>query len=226
MTELFNADSSNDQQNAGSVPPDLANLVGEGKKYATIELALASVPHKEAHITKLETELAELRKKAAEAGAATEAYNAVQELLKEMKATPPAAGSLPPSDKDLSALLDRKIVEREARNTAVANQKQVEAAIAAKYGEKAKDWYDTRVKELGVDPNDLAAIAAKSPKAALEFLGVKAASASGGTTTSGGFSTERMPPVKPEGIKSVMGGKGKATDMWAQIEAEVRQKYT
>lgn len=43
------------------VPTELQELVGQGKKYATLDDAIKSVPHAQTHIAKLEQEAAQLR---------------------------------------------------------------------------------------------------------------------------------------------------------------------
>ena len=235
MSELFDTQSnSQTTEQTGTitppavvapiVPEELHGLVGEGKKYATMEAALASVPHSQAHIARLEAEMAELRKSAAAAGAAGEAYAAVQELLKEMKATPSApAGGTVLSETQVAAMLDRKLVERENQRSANENLKSVESALVSKFGDKAPDWYKSRAEELGVGPETISSLAARSPKAALELLGVTHHAKDRPSPSTPGLSSERLgaTPSSPEGIKSTMGGKARPIDLWH----ELAQKY-
>ena len=58
------------QQNA--IPTELAEFVGEGKKYQTVEDALKSIPHAQSHIQKLEEEMKQAREELAKRKAAEE----------------------------------------------------------------------------------------------------------------------------------------------------------
>ena len=46
-----------------SIPVEAANLIGEGKKYRTVEDALAALPHAQTHIATLEQENSEFKEK-------------------------------------------------------------------------------------------------------------------------------------------------------------------
>ena len=232
MSQLFEANSSNDQEGNGNPPATqvvetkffagLEGLVGEGKKYATLEAALASVPHKEQHISRLETELAELRQRAAEAGAVSETYDAVQEMLKEIKATPKVSGAAALSEQDISVAIDRKLVERETQRVAQENLSKVKGTLVEQFGDKAESWYLSRSNELGVGPETIESLAARSPKAALELLGIKR-TVGNVAPTKGSVSTEHMTQFQPrqEGIKSTMGGKARPVDLWREISKDI-----
>jgi hypothetical protein len=60
------------------IPTEAQDLVGEGKKYASAEDALRSVPHAQKHIQTLEAEMAELKEELAK-------RKTTQELLDELK---------------------------------------------------------------------------------------------------------------------------------------------
>ena len=72
MPELFNTADDNSASTAPvdnqptsapafNVPPELSEFVGEGKKYGTVEAALASIVPAQQHISTLEQENNELR---------------------------------------------------------------------------------------------------------------------------------------------------------------------
>jgi len=89
-----------------AIPDPLKELIGEGKKYATLDKALESIPHAQAHIQRLEEESRQLREQVASAKAVGEVYETVQELLKAEKATPALAPVV--DENAIASILDRK----------------------------------------------------------------------------------------------------------------------
>jgi len=163
------------------VPDHLKELIGDGKKYASVEKALESLPHKEGHISKIEQENAELRQKVAEAIAIEEVYKKLTESSsRSAEVTPPVAGL---DEASVAALLERKLADREALALANSNTQRVKDALIAKYGDKAQEVYETKAKELGVGVQFLNEVVKKSPKAAEELFGIKGKEASVGSTT-------------------------------------------
>src|SRR5687768_7954579 len=71
-----------------TIPPELVELVGAGKKYATVEAALKALPHSQSHINKLEAELATLREEVTK-------RKTTQELLDEIKSGIPQGETTP-----------------------------------------------------------------------------------------------------------------------------------
>ena len=184
-----------------ALPDHLKELVGEGKKYATVDKALESIPHAQAHISKLEQEMAQLREKVAEAAAVDEVYKKLMESMnKPGEATPPIAAGM--DEASVLAILEK----REAESVAKANVARVKDALVGKYGDKAQEMYETKARELGVPTAFLNEVVRKSPKAAEELFGIKPKETPSGSTT-GSIRTDALnnsqPPAKP---KSVMGG--------------------
>lgn len=185
-----------------SLPAGLEGLVGEGKKYATVEAALSSLPHKEQHIARLEQEMAELRSKVGQSDAAQEAYAAMQDLLKEMKATPAA---LTLDDASIDARIVKQMEEREAQRIAASNGSTVQKALIEKFGDKAAEVYKAKAEELGIGEKFLSDLARKSPKAVLAYFGmhgdIKQVAPSSGSIVS-----ERFTQQQPAKRQSVMAG--------------------
>lgn len=154
-----------------NIPDNLKELIGPGKKYATVEKALEALPHAQSHIATLESEAAQLRKQVEQGLDANKVYETVQELLKAQRETP---GSAPLDEAAIANLLDRKLTERESQLVAANNLKSVQDAMREKYGDedKANEVFKTRATELGVGVDFLKDLAKKSPKAAKEMLGL------------------------------------------------------
>lgn len=148
----------------------VAALVGEGKKYATIEKALEALPHAQEFISQLETENRTLREQATGAVSREELYTTVQELLKQQPT--PAAGGL--DEQGVQALLDRTLLEREAKRVIAENEGSFKKSMAEKYGDKAKDVYLAEAEKLGMTPESMDNLARTNPKAALKLFGIDA----------------------------------------------------
>lgn len=179
------------------IPDSLKELVGEGKKYASLEKALESIPHKESHIQKLERENKEYKEKLAEAIAIEEVYKKLTESVPPSEVVTPAPAGL--DEASVAALFERKLAEKEAERIALANVNRVKDALKDKYGEKAKEVYDTKAEELGVSVSFLNEVVRKSPKAAEELFGIKpkakAASASTPSVNTAALHNNRPPEV-------------------------------
>lgn len=190
---------------APQLPDSVAALVGEGKKYASVDAALASLPHAQEHISKLETELAELRQKVAGSQSAEEVLRAIEEL-KKAQSTPAGAAFNPDDLAGLVApLLDKQLAAREAQSRAKSNAAEVTKALSAKYGEKAEEQYKAKANELGISVARLNELASESPKAVLAYFGTQAVqspASSQGSVNAAAFSQVSQ----PQQVKSVMSG--------------------
>lgn len=191
---------------APQLPDNVAALIGEGKKYASADAALAALPHAQEHISKLEAELAELRQKQAGSQSAEEVLRAIEEL-KKAQATQHGAPFNPDDLASLvTPLLDKQLAAREASVRAKANAAEVTKALTDKYGEKAEEQYKAKATELGISVARLNELASESPRAVLAYFGTSQAPSpppSSGTVNASSFSHNNQPPAKP---KSVMYG--------------------
>lgn len=151
-----------------SVPPELQELVGEGKKYKTVEAAIASLPHHTAHIGKLETELAQLREEVAK-------RKTTQELLDEIKSGIPTGASTPKQEfnQDAVAALVRKVVdETKAGETQASNVATIVDTFKATYGDQAEAQYNKVAAEAGLTVAALNQLAKVSPQAVIKLAGI------------------------------------------------------
>lgn len=190
------------------LPDSVAELVGEGKKYASVEKALEALPHAQTHISNLEKELNELREAQKGAMSAEEVLRAIQEL----KDKPPTQGA-PSLDPDALAklvapLLDSQLTVREAQQRAQANAKQVIDALQAKHGDKAEEVYRAKAQELGISVQKLNELASESPKAALLYFGAAPVAPQGtrSTVNTSALDLKGRSDQPPKPTKSLMGG--------------------
>jgi len=156
------------QTPTSTIPPELAELVGEGKKYATVEKALAAVPHQYKHISKLEEELATLRSD-------LEKRRTTQELLDELKSGIPQ-GETTPTDglnqDTVVQLVEKVISQKEKQQAASLNTGKVVFTFRELFGDKAEVQYNKVAQDAGLSVQELNRLAATSPAAVLRLAGI------------------------------------------------------
>ena len=155
-----------------SLPEEVMALVGTGKKYATVEDALKSVPHAQTHIARLEQEMQSLRERAAQAKAIDDVYEALtsrQQGEQQVTASAPIV-----DERFIDAVLERKLEEQKRAEEKRVNLSKVRESLTTKYGEKAAEVFKKKAEELGINESFLTDLAAKSPAAALELFGANA----------------------------------------------------
>lgn len=183
----------------------IVNESGE-QKYATVEAALAALPHAQQHISKLEQENAVFKEEVAKA-------TTTDELLAEMRKTSTTTETPSVSGLDVESaaqLFDSLFEKRTEAQIQADNQRVVSQKFTELYGEKAKEMMTEKATELGVSVGFIKDIAQKSPEAALKLCGVEqetTTKASESVTTSTvntlAAAQQEPDPAKP---KSVMSG--------------------
>ena len=186
-------------QPTNEVPEFLAEFVGDGKKYKTTEDALKSVPNAQAHIDKLEQELAELKTGTAQ----DELMNDIEKrLMEKMQGTvtpdpvTPEVTTQQPADQapvikidDVVNQVKSMLTQEQYEKQQISQQKSVvEAAINAWGGEAEKNLYG-KAAEVGMDAQSIDALAATNPQAALKILGINA-KPQGSVSTQGSLNTQ------------------------------------
>lgn len=219
MTDSIFGGDDNPNGNTAVAPvlPDhLKDLVGEGKKYATLEKALESIPHAQSHIATLEAELADLRKKVESAAPQEDVLKTVQEYLEAERKKTNATG-VPDIASVVKEVLGRELTALEQQKTAEGNKAVVNAAMKEKFGDKAKEVFETKAKELGVGPKFLEELIAKSAEAGMELLGLKKKESTpnptrGTINTAALSQREQQQPDR----KKIMTGGAKTSDVVAE----------
>lgn len=150
------------------LPTEVADLVGEGKKYKSVDEALRSVPHAQKHINTLEQELSQLKEELTK-------RKTTEELLDEVKSGFLKGETTPSVGYDQDKILETvsKVLEaKEAQKTASLNVNQVISAFNAKFGEQGPDMYKRLAAESGLTIANLNNLAANSPQAVLKLAGL------------------------------------------------------
>lgn len=151
-----------------NIPTEVNELVGEGKKYKSVEDALKSVPHAQTHIQRLEDEAKQLREELAKRRAA-------EDLLNEIKqATAPAqtTSGVEADPEVLSQIVEKVLEKKSAQQTAQQNAKTVTDKFTAVYGDKAEQIYNDIANKTGMSLASLNALSMQSPSAVLKLAGL------------------------------------------------------
>ena len=171
---IFNADPAlesvaNPAPTVDALPPEVAELVGEGKKYKTAQDALKSIPHAQTHIQRLEEELALSKAEVAKA-------KAVDELLEELRKQPlqstPAQSATPQAPLDINSAVEAALARKEAQLVAKANAAAVIETFQKVYGEQSEAQFIKLAQETGLSVPYLNNLAMTSPSAVLKLAGL------------------------------------------------------
>jgi len=171
---------ANPQQHENNAPqptptlsPEVAAFVGEGRKYATVEAALASVPHAQQHISSLEADNQRMKQELAELQAKLDAATRLEDVVASLSTTQQPQEPPVPAGLDEEGVL-KLLEQREAQRLAQANQTAVTEALITKFGDatKATEALQAKAQEFGVDFEFMKSLAASSPKAVLSYFNV------------------------------------------------------
>jgi hypothetical protein len=206
-TDVFQVTTQSQDNPADSTPEaDLlkAIVAPDGRqKYNSVPEALKGLAHSQAHIQKLESELAELQKKV---GNAEEIKNVLQEIKQAKQAVEQPSPTVAPPNLDavVPEIVQKVLTQREQEQARTENRKLVSAELIKLYGDAAKAAEARAAKEaeLGIS---LAELAERSPKAALAFFQIPVQATP--TKTTGSVSTAAVGnQVQPPKVQNVMFG--------------------
>ena len=206
----------------------LFELVGEGKKFKTVEDLAKGKIEADNFIVRLQQEQAELR---AELAKRTTMEQVMESILSSKpvapvvpvdptpvpsappasEVTPKTSSVVPSSDIDMENKVKAIIAEREAQSIVSANRAATDSALIAKFGtvEEAKKVVAEKAAGLGVSVEFLQSVADKSPNALMSMLGL----------------TVNANPIKPSSntspasINPVANGVGAKSGVEAELEA-------
>jgi len=186
--------STNEGQNQDNqepqfqIPTEAAELVGDGKKYQSVEDALKSVPHAQKHIQTLESELAAAREELSK-------RRTTEELLDEIKSgiQPKENPQGVEFDQDkLMQLVDQTLEVKERQKLAKSNASQVAAKFTEKFGTDAETVYKSVAKENGLSEQQLNSLAASSPNVVLKLAGLSEAKIAPVSKSSSSLNTQAL----------------------------------
>jgi hypothetical protein len=157
----------------------LATLVGEGKKYKTVDDLARSRVEADSFIDRLKIENGALREAISTEANPDELIRRITEVVNaktsgSVKEPAQATGNQPQSG--TPSLSEEKVLEllnrRDAEQKSRANKAMYDAAVAKAFGDKQTELVTQRLGELGTSKEAFERIATESPQLALRALGI------------------------------------------------------
>lgn len=187
---VFNAqpdDQSNEQQQAPS-QSQIDSLVGEGKKYKTVEDLVAGFYHAQNHIATLEQEHEEYRGKMSEYEEKLKGSQSVLDALEQRNAPSQDKPTRLTSDEEaIRSLVEQVVEQKSSAKVQEENLQKANAKAFEMYGESAKEKVAEAASNLGVSIEFLRNTAKTSPAAFAKLVGENVQS---GTSTAKGASPQ------------------------------------
>jgi hypothetical protein len=140
MTDLFTDDQTTEHSdkntpNQGSVAGDtLAELVGEGKKFKTVEDLAKSKVQADQFIEQLKTESAEMRRRLTELEASAGKSRTIEDVLNAVKGAQEEGGNQSAiSTEDILKAIDRRVSELDIAKARKANAEIAQAELLSRF---------------------------------------------------------------------------------------------
>lgn len=173
----------------------LGDLVGEGKKFATVEDLAKGKAEADQFIEQLKSEMTGLRED-------LDKRLTSEQVLEEINRRQPAQneGNTSPqiSTEDISDLVKRELTGLETSKTIEGNVSTANNRMVELYGQdKAADAVAKKASELGVNVDFLRDVAAKSPTSFFELMGVDKGTQGVPQSTGDGLNTEGLSQSSP-----------------------------
>lgn len=172
--------SSPEQQNptptTPAVPPELADWVGEGKKYKSVEEVYKAFPNAQTHISTLEQRVQEMEAELQKRKTAEELLNEIKTTATTTEQQKPTSQGVEVNERVLSELVERKLNERVTRQKQDENTGKVVDAFTQAFGDKKEESYAQIAKENGLTIEEMNGLAAKSPDLVIKLAGINKAS--------------------------------------------------
>ena len=172
----------------------VAELVGEGKKFKTVDDLAKGKLEADKFIEKLTVENKALREALDSEGSPDEVLRRINELL-QSKATGSGNAASTTSNQPTSApLSEEKVLEllsRERQQEKLKeNVNRFNSTVNKAFGEKTGEVIAARLDELGMEQDIFRDLAARNPSAALRILGVKDSGVPGSSSMDSSVNTE------------------------------------
>lgn len=192
---------------AGTTPSSTesyADLLGSIKnergepKYKTLQDAIVALKHSQEYIPQLttklsqqETELNKAREEADKIAELERTLNALTQQTSQERFTP----SQGMSEEKVAELVNQTLSRKQAEDTQKGNTAKVVQAMQAKFGENAEKAFYGKAAELGMSVEQFNKLAATTPLAVLNLLGIASTQTPVKNTNQGAsFNTEAFQP--------------------------------
>lgn len=158
----------------------LIELVGQGKKFATVQDLAKGKLESDAFIEQLKTEQAALRKELADKEEKAKEAATLKDLMDKLNAKKPDSngkdGTAQLTQEELLQLVLKTLNEQKQSEIVKTNKDKANEVLLAKFqgdAEKAKTYKESKAKELGLTLESLDKLSENSPVAFTQLLGLQ-----------------------------------------------------
>lgn len=230
MSDIFSSatteGTTTDTQQTQTNESFVTQLVGEGKKFRDVEALAKGKLEADRHIGEITKTLDELRAELAK-------QDYAKSLLEQMSKGSETGAEQPPpvttsssntenttqSASDIEALVEKVITAKEKNRTASQNISVVGEEMQRQYGDKTADILKAKSLELNMPLDRLKEIAAESPTAFFQLIGVKKMNER--SSTSVGVATQST--IRSENFNS--NSQDRTFDYYQKLRKENRSLY-
>lgn len=230
MSDIFSSatteGTTTDTQQTQTKESFVDHLVGDGKKFKDIEALAKGKLEADRHIGEITKTLDELRAELAK-------QDYAKNLLEQMSKGSETGAEQPPpvttsssntenttqSASDFEALVEKVITAKEKSKTASQNISVVGEEMQKQYGDKTADILKAKSLELNMSLDRLKEIAAESPTAFFQLIGVKKMGEK--TSTSTGVTTQST--IRSENFNSY--SQDRTFEYYQKLRKENRSLY-
>ena len=230
MSDIFSSatteGTTTDTQQTQTKESFVDHLVGDGKKFKDIEALAKGKLEADRHIGEITKTLDELRAELAK-------QDYAKNLLEQMSKGSETGAEQPPpvttsssntenttqSASDFEALVEKVITAKEKSKTASQNISVVGEEMQKQYGDKTADVLKAKSLELNMSLDRLKEIAAESPTAFFQLIGVKKMGEK--TSTSTGVTTQST--IRSENFNSY--SQDRTFEYYQKLRKENRSLY-
>ena len=224
-TNTQEAQQQDTQAKPFEIPTEAQALVGEGKKYASAEDALRSVPHAQQHIKTLEEEMAQLKEELSKRKTTQELLDEIKSGVRPVENTTQEVGL---NQDTIMELVNNTLKRNEQKKTAQQNASQVASKFNEKYGSNAETVYNSLAKDLNLSPQKLNELAATSPNLVLRLADLEPNVKTNVSKSSGSVNTEALNQNKtPQELSAKVPKGAKTSDLvnaWRAAGEKVKQQ--
>ncbi len=154
----------------------LASIVNERgeQKYKTIEDALVGLSHAQSFIQTLRTEKQQVEQQVNELRPVADKVSELEKVVLQLSQNKPSEPTTPSgmTEDAVASLVEQTLTKQQQQRVAKDNLQKVAEVVKKNFGDKAEEAFYGKAAELGFSKEDINALAARSPQAALKLIGV------------------------------------------------------
>jgi hypothetical protein len=189
--DIFNKPSEAPKDEGKPAEPQKASthyldqLVGEGKKFKSLEDLARGKAESDSYVEQLKSEIEELKERVGKSKSVDDLIERLQQRSTEQKPLSSNTGNeqdqarMSGTDEivrllkeEIPKIVKDQLTDSQKKELETTNRTLVNEAMTRVYGDKAGEHLDRRSKELGVGKEFLLETAQRSPKAFLELMGI------------------------------------------------------